>query len=154
MKPPEVADIHREICEREGCEFLDRLDYHDECAACPNGHWGRYGAVECAGDPKPFDAARTPSPVPPEVTGLSVIAKPGDLMAAIIFKVTGQRSGMCGPCAERVRQMNEWGWFRCWLNRKTILRWLAEEAAKRGHPIEEAKLTELLKIAFREARSG
>lgn len=154
LKPQGVAEIHREICARENCRFLDKLDYEADCAACPDGHWGRYGAAECGDTPLSISAVgRAPAKgvsLPP----ISSIRQPGDLMAALIFRITGQMAGTCGPCAGRVRQMNQWGWMRSWLNRKIILSWLTEEAAKRGHPIDQPSLLELLRVAFKEARRG
>lgn len=46
-KPPEVAQIHREICERENCKYLDKIDYDNPCSFCPNGHFGRYEMIGC-----------------------------------------------------------------------------------------------------------
>jgi hypothetical protein len=46
--------------------------------------------------------------------------------------------------------MNEWGWLGCWLHRREIAGWLAEEAAKRGHTLTEASAFGLLKAAIAE----
>jgi len=68
MKPVQVAQIHRDICRREKCPHLEALNFNDPCAACPEGHWGRYEIAGCE------DKNRV---VPDERTAL------GDKIAAI-----------------------------------------------------------------------
>lgn len=82
------------------------------------------------------------------------IKNPGDLFALIIFKITGQHTANCGVCGRRKKQMNEWGWLGCWRNRKTIIAWLCEEAAKRGHKIDKASMTVLFKAAWKELKQN
>ena len=86
------------------------------------------------------------------VTGLPVTS-PGRLLALVIKRITGQ--GPCpAKCAARIRQMDEWGWWRCWRNRKTIAGWLVEEALRRGHQVSESNALDLLRAAFKELRIG
>lgn len=77
---------------------------------------------------------------------------PGEIFSLVIFKITGKRTGACGVCGQRKLQMNKWGWWGCWKNRKTIIDWLCQEAKKRGHSVEEADVWVLFKAAFREMR--
>jgi hypothetical protein len=49
--------------------------------------------------------------------------------------------------------MNEWGWLGCWLHRREIAGWLAEEAAKRGHTLTEAQLMSLFLATWRELKT-
>lgn len=42
MMPQEVISIRRDLCKCEG------VNYSDPCAACPNGHFGRYEETGCA----------------------------------------------------------------------------------------------------------
>ncbi|MCC6683119.1 MAG: hypothetical protein IT445_19660 [Phycisphaeraceae bacterium] len=79
------------------------------------------------------------------------VPQPGDLLAWMIRRVTGQPP--CPMrCADRRRQMNEWGWLGCWRHRDEILTWLADEARRRGHDIGNAKLIGLMKAAIAELR--
>jgi hypothetical protein len=41
MIPPTVIQIRRELCHCEG------VNHADPCAACPNGHFGRYEQTGC-----------------------------------------------------------------------------------------------------------
>lgn len=79
-----------------------------------------------------------------------LIIQPGDLLANLIHTVTGQHIGSCGICRQRMGQMNEWGWWGSWKNRKLIIGWICKEAAARGHPISEAAVRPLLVVAWRE----
>lgn len=79
---------------------------------------------------------------------------PGNLFSIVIFKITGQRAGGCkSDCPARMRQMNEWGWWKCWKNRNTIIGWLVKEARARGHEIDRATVLALFKAAFKELSS-
>lgn len=89
-----------------------------------------------------------PAPAPPSPWTLG----PGSLLAAAIKAVTGETPSPTCQCTARARQMNEWGWWRCWRNREQIAGWLVEEAQKRGHAIEHGKALGLLRAAWREAR--
>jgi hypothetical protein len=77
------------------------------------------------------------------------IRLPGDALSILIKRITGQRP--CPKkCRQRIVQMNAWGWWRCWHNRKTISGWLREEARRRGHTILNA--LDFLKAAWKELR--
>lgn len=76
--------------------------------------------------------------------------QPGDLLAIVIQKVTGLNKPLSCGCAARQAQMNEWGWLGCLRHRKTIIEWLVQEAARRGHPIESKAAVTFLKAAVRE----
>jgi hypothetical protein len=78
------------------------------------------------------------------------LARPGDLLAWIIRKVTGVQPGPYCSCRQRQQQMNEWGWKGCFTNRSTILAWIADEAGKRGHVVGRAAALDLLRSAVRE----
>jgi hypothetical protein len=151
---PEVSELRREICARERCEFLDTINYADNCSACPNGHFGRYSDEGCK------DLTRV---IPPafefsQPTGNSdgarearvVLNEPGDLLAFVIHKLTGAIP--CGDCLGRKQQMNEWGWIGCMRNHRTIVKWLSEEAERRGHKTDQASIFQLFRVALREAR--
>jgi hypothetical protein len=153
-KPLEVAKLHREICEREGCPFLDKINYADNCAACPEGHFARYSDVGCE------SANRIPPPSPqfvftkPHHDGGTTIQiplnEPGDMLAWAIHKLTGAIP--CGACDARRKQMNEWGWAGCALHLGTIVRWITEEAKKRGHQVDRLVIFSLIRAAWSEAR--
>jgi hypothetical protein len=74
----------------------------------------------------------------------------------LIYQLTGQHTSNCGECGARKRQMNEWGWLGCMRpkNRKQIIGWLCEAAAKRGHQIDKAKMRSLFKAAIKEAMAN
>lgn len=80
----------------------------------------------------------------------SVSFKPGDIFGRVILMITGQHTTACGECGTRKRQMNEWGWLGCWQKRKLIIRWLIEEARKRGHEIGDEDVLALFKAAAKE----
>ena len=75
---------------------------------------------------------------------------------AINRKTVGQTTldhgGCVLTCRAHMQQMNEWGWWKCWRNRKTIAAWLAQAARHRGHQVDQARAIDLLKAAFRELR--
>jgi hypothetical protein len=97
MKPPEVAQIHREICEREECRYRKKLNYDDPCAACPNGHWGRYEIAACD-DPK----RKVPRK---RGDRIAAIAQP---IARVIDKITGGKTHVstCGGCKQMQKDLN------------------------------------------------
>lgn len=108
------------------------------CAACKNGQnferlFSRAGLVE-----------HRPAPL-----------SPGTVFSRAITSITGVLP--CHACRERIKQMNQWGWLRCWKNRKQIAFWLAKEASARNHPIDpnaaEGIYVELFKVAVRELRA-
>lgn len=78
------------------------------------------------------------------------LARPGDLLAWMIHRVTGVTPGPACSCRTRQRQMNEWGWIGCLRNRATILAWIGDEAGKRGHQLGRAAALDLLRAAIRE----
>jgi len=78
------------------------------------------------------------------------LARPGDLLAWMIHRVTGVNPGPYCSCRQRQQQMNEWGWIGCLRNRATILAWIGDEAGKRGHVLGRAAAIDLLRAAFRE----
>jgi hypothetical protein len=135
--PAEVVQIRRELCAQ--------CDIEDACASCAHGHWGQYEASKCAREEATV--------IIPARQLAAVIAKPGDLLARVIFEITGERGGFCA-CADRQRQMNARGWLWCWRNRALVIGWLCEEAAKRGHMIAAPRVAPLLRAALREALRG
>lgn len=76
--------------------------------------------------------------------------RPGDLLAIAIKRITG--IAPCGACGIRKKQMNAWGWWGCWKNRETIVRWIVEEGAKRGYEVSSKSALSLLKGSFLEVR--
>jgi hypothetical protein len=77
---------------------------------------------------------------------------PGEIFAAVIFRLTGQMTLGCGTCATRKTLMNAWGWWGCWKHRREIEEWLIIEAIKRGHLAEPGEIGGLLRAAFKELR--
>lgn len=78
-----------------------------------------------------------------------IIVRPGDLFATVIRKITGL--GPCPKsCREHIIQMNNWGWWKCWHNRRVIASWLTKEACNRGHAITDSVTLGLLRAAFME----
>jgi hypothetical protein len=93
MKPPEVAQIHREICERENCEYLDKIDYADPCAFCPNGHFGRYELAGCDKE---------------QLQGLcDAVAAVAQPIAKGIDAMFGTNIADCGGCKKRQTKLNK-----------------------------------------------
>lgn len=95
VKPSYVAEIHREICEREKCQYLDKVNYADSCAFCPSGHWGQYEIGGCD-DPNR------------KIEGL------GDVVALVAGPITkgidailGTRLQNCGGCGKRQTKLNQ-----------------------------------------------
>jgi|GEM_PF-6799746 hypothetical protein len=78
-------------------------------------------------------------------------AEPGDLLAAVIHAISGERA--CVPCDRRRRTMNGWGWWGCWRRRATIVGWILEEASKRGHAVDGSRARALFRAAIEEMRS-
>src|SRR5205823_5941004 len=76
--------------------------------------------------------------------------QPGYLFSSIIHKVTGRSALTCGVCGQRMKKMNDWGWWGCWKHRQEILGWLSEAAADRGHNISNAQAWSLFRAAWRE----
>lgn len=90
-KPREVAQIHREICERQNCEYLDKINYADPCASCPNGHFGRYEQTGCE-----------------EMRGLGdLVAKVAQPIAHGLDVIIGTNIANCGGCGKRQQKLNE-----------------------------------------------
>lgn len=82
---------------------------------------------------------------------VSISIRPGNVFSMVINRVTG--ANPCSRCNQRIKQMNNWGWLKCWSNRKTIAAWLADEARRRGHHISNDSALAFLKAAFKEIRS-
>lgn len=96
MKPIQVARIHKRICENANCRFRDKLDYEDECASCPNGHWGRYNDINC-------DKAKRPLKRSGLGDKVEKIAQP---IARVIDAVLGTRVEGCGGCKQMKNDLN------------------------------------------------
>jgi hypothetical protein len=80
--------------------------------------------------------------------------QPGHVFSSIIQVITGRYAVTCGRCMERMGQMNNWGWWGCWQHRETILNWIFEEAAGRGHPVSRERISTLFVAALREIRQN
>lgn len=74
--------------------------------------------------------------------------KPGTIFSDLIFKITGEKLSS-DDSYNKKKQMNQWGWLESWNNRKIILKWLIEEAEKRGYKIGEDRALSLLREAFK-----
>jgi hypothetical protein len=144
MKPQHVADIHRGLCAKANCPHLDKINYMDPCRGCPLGHFPPYQRSGCEKQEKP---PRYKKPRPQKRPA----PRPGDILALVIKKVTGEAAG-CGPCSVWVKKMNDWGWRECWHHRGEIIDRLIEEAARRGHTITKRKMWSLFAAAWKEAR--
>ena len=57
------------------------------------------------------------------------------LLKAAIRKLTGETP--CGQCLDRCKTMDQWGWWKCWRNRRTIAAWLKDAADKRAGQLED-----------------
>lgn len=79
---------------------------------------------------------------------------PGSVLKAAIKAATGEVPSPNCACTARARQMNAWGWTGCIRNRKTILKWLTEEAAKRGHKVGTWQALGLLRAAWKEVKKS
>jgi hypothetical protein len=143
-----VAKTRRDICRRAACPHLEILNFNDPCAACPEGHWGRYEIAGCEDGNRIVPDARLPH------AGNNGSLRPGSLLSSLIFKVTGQSTKTCGVCGARMGMMDRNGWRWCWKNRSTIIGWVLDEAAKRGHKINNQVALALLKATFVEIRGG
>lgn len=120
-----------------------------------NDHRERAGLPRLKPDPdQPVRASASglPEPTPRRPPRAEPWHRPGSVLKVAIRLVTGDEpSSGCG-CSDRAGQMNAWGWWGCWKQRKTIAGWLAEEAQKRGHELDQAKALPLLLAAWREVR--
>ncbi len=148
MTPETVVQIRRDICRRSKCPHFGSLNFNDACAACPEGHWGRYEMAGCEDKNRVVPDAEIVTSTP-QINGS---LRPGSLLSSLIFKITGQSTKSCGICGARMAMMNKNGWWWCWKNRKMIIGWLIEEAKKRGRDINEASALSLLKAALKETR--
>lgn len=88
MMPPEVAEIRRELCHCKG------VNHDDPCAACPNGHFGRYEDIGCD-DPD--------RKVPRLGDRIASIAQP---VAGAIDTVLGTNIRKCGGCKQMRSDLN------------------------------------------------
>ena len=150
---PQVVEIRRHIC-RHQCtnqcpEYLrGEIDHRNPCIGCPVRIWDAIEEPGCqpAEEPPPrFGHSREDS----SKTVPKFSKRPGSLLKYVIWKLTGVIP--CSACSSRSKQMNEWGWWKCWKNRSTITEWLIHEAESRGHKIEARDAYELFKAAWKEA---
>lgn len=127
--------------------WLKQLDEHRQREGLPALTPGVNG-------PSPASADRsTPGSSRPPRRTVRAWYWPGSVLKVAIRLVTGEQpSSGCG-CTDRAEQMNAWGWWGCWKQRKTIAGWLVEEARQRGHTLEADKALPLLLAAWREVRS-
>ena len=144
--PQAVIEIRSRLC-RGRCD----VDPANPCSSCPNGHWGKYSNKEC--EDGTIQHAGPIRVVLPEIKPSPHLKPgPGGIFSMVIYKITGQVPGSCGKCSSRIAQMNQWGWWKCFLNRATIISWLSEEAKRRGHIIGDREIWGLMKAARRELR--
>lgn len=90
MKPQSVIELQQSICRSAKCDQLEKLNFVDECASCPNGHWGRYRATGC-------DGLRLGDKV-------ESIAQP---IAKGLDKLLGTNIADCGGCQKRKEKLNK-----------------------------------------------
>jgi len=146
MVPAAIHEARGNICKvcKTPCTERDSLDLTDACTSCPIGSWPMWdcGMPVAGHEPtrRPLERGR-------------VLARPGDLLAIVIGKITGAHYTHTCDCAQRAAAMNEWGWWGCWTRRQMILGWLREEAAKRGHKVEQGAILELFLAAIRELQA-
>lgn len=87
MMPPEVIEIRRELCNCEG------VNHADPCAACPNGHFGRYEQTGCD------DGTQK--------TGLgNIVAAVAQPVARTIDRILGTNVANCGGCKQMQTNLN------------------------------------------------
>lgn len=89
-----------------------------------------------------------------DATKKTLVTQPGHMFSLVISKITGRYAVTCGRCMERMGQMNRWGWWGCWRNRETIVGWMTDEAAGRGHRVDRAHVFSLFQVALREIRQN
>jgi hypothetical protein len=99
-----------------------------------------------------LDGVSQPLLIASQQPRLKAVSGPGNVFSFVIRRITGVLP--CGCCREHIAQMNQWGWLKCWRNRKMIAGWLREEAAKRGHVITDRVAMDLLVAAWREYRQN
>jgi hypothetical protein len=73
---------------------------------------------------------------------------PGRLLASLIHTLTGQQP--CDACLTMAYQMDEWGWWGCWKNRKLIKEHLLAQCKERGLECSDS----LVESAVRQALRG
>lgn len=78
--------------------------------------------------------------------------KPGDVLAAVILQLTGKNARTCSKCGRRVMKMNSWGWAGSIAHLSEITGWLKEEAAERGHPMDDNTAAALFNAAWEELK--
>jgi hypothetical protein len=89
-----------------------------------------------------------------EATKKTLVTQPGHMFSLVISKITGRYAVTCGRCMERMGQMNRWGWWGCWRNRETIVNWMLDEAAGRGHRVSREHVFSLFQAALHEIRQS
>jgi hypothetical protein len=95
--PDRVVYIRQDICQRNNCQHLDRLNFRDPCEACPAGHWGRYSVSGCDGSGLGDIAHSVAQP----------IARVIDKATAILFPKYRTNLSNCLGCQKRRRLFNE-----------------------------------------------
>jgi hypothetical protein len=147
MKPDYVARLHRGICADRKCEYLDKVNYLDECAVCPNGHWGQYNASKCRDDTTPNNGAVPHGSIffPYHAEG------PGTELKKLLSKLGLKPSAGC-KCNQRITKMNLDGIEWCEQNIPTILGWLKEEADRARLPFFELGAKIIVKRAISNAK--
>jgi hypothetical protein len=78
------------------------------------------------------------------------IYRPGEALAAALYRITGKSARTCTKCGRRVLQMNTWGWLGSLAHMGEIVGWLKEEAESRGHPMDDSTALSLFKAAWDE----
>lgn len=71
--------------------------------------------------------------------------KPGEVLTILIRELIGEVALPKCKCAERARQMNEWGWSGCWQHRRKIMNWLLESAEAVQQEIDKDRALSLFK---------
>jgi hypothetical protein len=144
MKPDYVARLQRSICAREHCEYLDKINYRDPCAACPNGHWGQYEASKCQDGTSPIEA--------PNLNGLFPQSSgPGTELKDLLHKFGFTPAKQC-KCAQHITEMNAKGIQWCEDNIPVITGWLREEAARAKLPFFETGAKIIIRRAISNAK--
>ena len=69
---------------------------------------------------------------------------PGQVLSKAIELLLGKAVKGCFRCRRQASQMNEWGWWGCWKQRKLIAGWISNEARRFGHNLDESAALTLL----------
>lgn len=135
------------------CElFLSgRLEFDSGTSRCARNRWPMQRIRDADNVLSESRAALRAQIIQSENTAFSLwkLFSPGDFLGILIFKISGQLPSNCS-CNERKAQMNGWGWWGSWKNRKKIAMWLMEEARKRGMMASEDSVKALIHVGFKE----